>query len=188
MPVCGGDSDCKSFEFGLRWFESNRPHQMKKSILYLAKDNDALCSHCECEKTLITAPGQADCPWCGCGWLFTCIECRKAFTFARAVEWHGSWEDLARKDLEGFGRIPIDDSISEWVEFMKVFLADIKLHQQYVYFDGAIIPINESHIHLRGLHADHNLDFIPQVAALEDPTIVNDLLTNPDYWQAHHLS
>src|SRR5262249_18861030 len=52
--------------------------------VYLRKANNDLVSHCACAQAdaLVTAPSQMDCPWCGCGWLFICSRCRKAFTFA----------------------------------------------------------------------------------------------------------
>jgi hypothetical protein len=48
--------------------------------LYLRKANDDFVSHCKCPKadSLISSPGQMDCPWCGCGWLFICSRCNKA--------------------------------------------------------------------------------------------------------------
>jgi len=67
--------------------------------LYLAKANNNLISHCACPDALVTFPPQIDCPWCGCGWLFTCIECRKAFVFERAIESDSPWHELARRDL-----------------------------------------------------------------------------------------
>ena len=72
------------------------------SIIYLVKANDDLVSHCQCEQGIIAEPGQVGCPWCGCGWLFSCIKCRKAFTFATAVEIDKTWEELAREDLYSY--------------------------------------------------------------------------------------
>lgn len=56
------------------------------SILYLVKKNDDVISHCKCEESFVGEEGQLDCPWCGCGWLFSCSKCRKAFTFSEAAE------------------------------------------------------------------------------------------------------
>lgn len=50
--------------------------QSMTKTIYLIKDNDDLCSHCACETAYITFPPQMDCPWCGCGWLFSCTACR----------------------------------------------------------------------------------------------------------------
>ena len=49
---------------------------------------------------MIAAPVQMESPWNGEGWLFTCLNCRKNFTFARAVEVEESMEELAALDLE----------------------------------------------------------------------------------------
>ena len=54
-------------------------------VKYIAKANNDVLSHCQCADTLAAGPAQLDCPWCGCGWLFSCIKCRKAFTFGRVV-------------------------------------------------------------------------------------------------------
>jgi hypothetical protein len=69
------------------------------SRVYLCKDNDDLISHCTCREALVAPPGQADCPWCGCGWLFSCLSCRKAFTFARAVPGQKDLEMIVREHL-----------------------------------------------------------------------------------------
>ena len=71
--------------------------------LYLRKANDDLVSNCRCAKAeaLITAPCQMDCPWCGCGWLFICSHCRKAFTFAEAFEVEESWEATGERAIRG---------------------------------------------------------------------------------------
>ena len=74
--------------------------------LYLRKANNDLVSHCRCAKedALISSPCQMDCPWCGCGWLFTCSRCRKAFTFAEGVEVHESWEETANRTIRNLYR------------------------------------------------------------------------------------
>jgi hypothetical protein len=74
--------------------------------LYLQKANDDFVSHCRCHRgdALISSPAQMDCPWCGCGWLFTCGVCRKAFAFAEGVEINESWEETAERDVRAFFR------------------------------------------------------------------------------------
>ena len=37
---------------------------------------------CPVEETLAYT-GQKDCPWCGCGWLWSCYRCGKAFSVAQ---------------------------------------------------------------------------------------------------------
>ncbi len=76
---------------------------MASKIIYLKKANDDLVSNCKCNDGRITYPPQQDCPWCGCGWLFTCISSRKAFTFAAGIELETNWEELATADWKGWG-------------------------------------------------------------------------------------
>src|SRR5438046_1427339 len=98
-------------------------------MIYLRKANSDLIVHCKCGSGYISAPGQMDCPWCGCGWLFTCIDCRKAFTFAEAVEVDFTLEEMAQRDRTPFARsgteLPARE-ISDWVEFMRFFLREVE--------------------------------------------------------------
>jgi hypothetical protein len=156
--------------------------------IYLKKRSNDLVSHCDCVDALITFPPQADCPWCGCGWLFTCIECRKAFTFATAIEIDEPWEDLALRDLRSkFESEPSADDVREWVAFMKEYLAEAEVGKEYVAFDGRLIPSDKAALDFDGWHATHKLGFVPQVAALEDRSIIDNILSNVEYWQSHAL-
>lgn len=156
--------------------------------IYLLKDNDDLVSHCECERAYITFPPQLDCPWCGCGWLFTCIDCRKAFTFARAVNVEESLNELAIRDLEGrWHKPPSDEDIEQWVAAMEQLLANVEVQEQYVCFDGLFLPTSLGAVRFQGWHASHDLEFVPQVAALDDYFVREDILTNVDYWQSNAI-
>ena len=160
---------------------------MPKTI-YLIKDNDDLVSNCSCERAYISFPPQMDCPWCGCGWLFACTDCRKVFTFARGVEVNESWEELARRDLVGkWPESPSDDDIAEWIEAMQAILSEVEVSKQYVCLDGLIIPTDASGVDFCGWHAEHRHDFVPQVAALDDCFITENILSNVEYWQSHAI-
>src|SRR5438874_12347121 len=98
--------------------------------IYLRKANDDLVSHCGCDLTdaLISSPGQLDCPWCGCGWLFVCKQCRKAFTFAEGVEIDESWEDTGDRAVRAlYQRDPEPGEVAEWVGFMQILLTRVQL-------------------------------------------------------------
>src|SRR5688572_5768660 len=96
---------------------------------------------------MITFPPQMDCPWCGCGWLFTCIACRKAFTFAQGVLVNETWEATARRDLtNGWRKEPSEEEIGQWVEAMRELLAEVQVGRQYVCFDGLIIPTDAANV------------------------------------------
>jgi hypothetical protein len=151
--------------------------------IYLVKANNDLVSHCKCNDTPITFPPQMDCPWCGCGWLFTCIACRKAFTFACGVLVNEPWEETARRDMRnGWKREPSEGDVRQWVGAMQELLADVKLGGQYVCLDGLIIPTDAPGIRFEGWHSRHDLEFVPQVAALGERTVIDNLLANREYW------
>jgi hypothetical protein len=165
------------------------------SHIYLAKANNDVVSHCQCAEALITYPPQLDCPWCGCGWLFTCIECRKAFTFAKGVIVEESWEQTAMRDLrtwqEDDGSVspwaPEGGEVAKWIEVMKDLLSEVRVGEQYVCLDGLIIPTNATSVRFEGWHSRHDLPFVPQVQALRDRSVVSSLLSNPEYWQSAAL-
>jgi hypothetical protein len=124
-----------------------------------------------------------DCPWCGCGWLFICSRCRKAFTFAEAVELTESWEETAERAIRGlFQREPKPGQVEEWVGFMKILLKGILLGEKYVYLDGWVISTNAESVSVEGWHSQHDLEFVPQIAALEDPGVRTGLLSSKEYW------
>ena len=162
---------------------------MYTSIICLTKDNDDLVCHCTCRDAAIAYPGQLACAWCGSGWLFICIDCGKTFTFARGIEIDDSWEVLARHDLIGFGgKEPSPHHIQERAEAMRALLADVKVGQRYVYLDGVIIPADAASVHFTGWHARHDLDYVPQVKAVEDKAVIAEVLCNPRYWEENAVA
>jgi hypothetical protein len=145
-------------------------------------------AHCNCNNGLITFPPQMDCPWCGCGWLFTCIECRKAFTFAKGIVLDESWEETAKRDLGGrSGREPNTEDTESWVGAMKELLGEVVEGQEYVCLDGLIIPTGGSAVRFDGWHSRHDLPYVPQTAALSDPSVLRSILGNPKYWKSTAL-
>ena len=64
----------------------------------------------------------------------------------------------------------------------------IQLGQSYVYLDGFFIPADETDFEVRGWHAKHQFTKVPQVLALEDETIVEQVLGNPDYWTENEIT
>ncbi|MES2933617.1 MAG: hypothetical protein V4805_09040 [Pseudomonadota bacterium] len=158
------------------------------SIVYLVKKNDEFISFCSCKESLVGDPGQLDCPWCGCGWLFSCAKCRKAFSFAVAAEINKTWEEVAAEDLYGYNRKqPTHEEISEWVEVMKTMQSEIELGQTYVYLDGVFIPADEENFSMVGWYAKHEFAYVPQVAALKNSEIEQQVLSNPDYWRKNQI-
>jgi len=124
-----------------------------------------------------------DCPWCGCGWLFTCITCRKAFTFAEAVELDTTWEQLAKEDLLGrWHEEPSKEDIASWITAMQEILADIVIGQTYLIIDGSVFPVTTTDVMFDGWHAHLEFSVPPQVEALTDRNPLNSQLGNREYW------
>jgi hypothetical protein len=115
--------------------------------------------------------------------LFLCNRCRKAFTFAEGVEIKESWEQTAERTVRAiYQRDPEPGQAAEWTGAMKILLKDIQPGRQYVYFDGWVIPTTAKSVHIIGWHSWHALEFVPQVAALNDPEIRRELLSSREYW------
>jgi hypothetical protein len=158
------------------------------SIIHLVRANDDLISFCDCEQGIVNAPGQVDCPWCGCGWLFSCIKCRKAFAFAVAVELDTTWEALARQDLWAWlKQEPEQQDVDEWVVNMKSLTQFLELGKVYIYFDGYILPKDLKKFRMEGLKTKHQFDEVPQLTAMNYPEFKKNVLTNPDYWYEDEL-
>jgi hypothetical protein len=159
------------------------------NITYLQKAGDDVISHCSCGDGRMTFPAQMDCPWCGCGWLFTCISCRKAFTFAIGVELETTWEELAREDLiKKWHKEPAKKDVHDWVGAMKAILHDVMVGERYVLLDGSILRADSKDIEFDGWHAHHRFNALPQFDALDDRAILRKTLGNRDYWNANALS
>jgi len=80
-------------------------------------------------------------------------------------------------------KAPEQADVSEWVGAMKELLADVRIGEQYVYFDGLIVPVNAASLRFEGWHSRHDLPFVPQVAAMQNRTVLQTLLRSRDYWE-----
>ena len=156
--------------------------------VYLVKANDEVLSFCTCAEAMIAQPPQMDCPWCGCGWLFVCIECRKAFTFARGVEVDCSLEDIGRRDLAGqLGRTSKRVELHEWVELMEYLPANVECGKDYVYLDGNVRPTDIRKVRFDGWHARHQLEELPHLQALDDRSVLDSTVGSKAYWESRRL-
>jgi hypothetical protein len=161
---------------------------VKGTTLWLEKSRTDVCCHCRCKQGLVGAPGQLDCPWCGCGWLFTCIKCRKAFTFARPVRIDRTVEDLAEADWRAmFKKAPSKKDLKEWAQMLREFVGDLDEDEEYVYLDGVVIPVSATNFEFKGLFARHKLKRPPQVLALKRPDVLRTTLENVEYWTSREL-
>lgn len=136
------------------------------------------------------SPGQLDCPWCGCGWLITCINCKKAFTFAEVRECDQSlselgWAEARARDLE---HITTDADVADWAERMQDMLDFFEVGDIVVYLDGSYWKIDSGKIEFDGYFARHQFDRLPHRKATFDPSLLRSVLGDQNYWLDRKLS
>ncbi|RYZ15133.1 MAG: hypothetical protein EON61_01070 [Alphaproteobacteria bacterium] len=154
---------------------------------YIAKSSNDVLSHCTCEGEIAAGPAQLDCPWCGCGWLISCMECRKAFTFARVIDIDRTYEDIVREDFSRRDVEASEDDIQESAEWMAEAFADLTVGDIVVYLDGAYLSVDTTNFTYDGWFAQHDFDRLPHAVALEQPNALNETLGDKEYWLEREL-
>ncbi|GAB5389374.1 MAG: hypothetical protein Alpg2KO_23420 [Alphaproteobacteria bacterium] len=159
--------------------------------LFLYKANDDGISHCTCAPAdaVAMSPGQMDCPWCGCGWLISCRNCNKSFTFAVVRETDESLIELGRKEVEarGISDSVTEEEIADWAEAMAADINRFEPGQIVVYLDGHYWPVDTVDIEFDGYFARHHLQRLPHILAAIDPALIDRLLGDKDYWMKRQL-
>lgn len=159
---------------------------MPSKSLWLVRDSQDLINWCTCEIGIAGSLPQLDCPWCGCGWLFSCIQCRKAFTFARAAFVDMSLDELASQDIQSrCNRIPTDTEVRAWIDSNAWMVANLSPGDRVVVLDGVILPTDHAGpLRIEGWHSRHELAWLPHTRALADPSVMSEMFRNADYWKA----
>ena len=148
---------------------------------FFFKKNDKVLSYCQCVNEPANSSIQLDCPWCGCGWLFTCSKCQKAFTFAEVRETDQSLLELGRRDLTA--RCPVSENeIAAWAQAMSEVLDCFKLGDTVIYLDGSYWTVDATDVEFTGDFAAHKLAYLPHAEALSEPSRLQTVLGNKDYW------
>jgi hypothetical protein len=152
-------------------------------IKLLAKASDDVLSHCQCSTPLASLPGQLDCPWCGCGWLISCTQCRRAFTYARVVEVETDYETYVQDDRRRGGYADYDPSeLNDCASWLEDTLADIPVGKTVVYLDGMYFDVGANPGAFEGLYALHALERLPHFEALRTPALLRATLGELSYW------
>lgn len=153
-------------------------------IKWFAKANDDVISHCKCENALAATNGQLDCPWCGCGWMISCIDCRRGFIFARIVEVDSTYEAVLTTDARNRGLKAVTAAaIRDYAAWMSEALAPFPIGATIVYLDGDYFQADATNIQFEGLYARHDLDRLPHAISLEQPNYLREVLGDPSYWR-----
>lgn len=152
-------------------------------VKWIAKANDDVLSHCRCTGVLSATTGQFDCPWCGCGWLISCIECGRAFVYARVIETDRAYTDIAAEDARnrGLKNVTAED-VEAVAETMQAQMEAFSVGATLVYLDGKYFPIDTCAIDFEGFFAFHKLDRLPHAVALEDASYLSSFLGDRRYW------
>ena len=98
-----------------------------------------------------------------------------------------SLHELAVRDLKAWPEPPSDADLEQWIGAMEELLADVVVGEQYVCLDGLYIPTSASAVRFQGWHAVHDLDFVPHVAALDDYSVLENILASQEYWQSNAI-
>ena len=157
-------------------------------IKLLAKANDDVLSHCQCSTPLASLPGQLDCPWCGCGWLIGCTQCRRAFTYSRVVEVETDYEIFVQGDRRRGKYDDFDPSeLKDCALWLEETLADIPVGRTVVYLDGMYFDVDAEPGLFKGLYALHELQHLPHFEALTRPSLLRATLGERSYWLERRL-
>ncbi|MFK7820241.1 MAG: hypothetical protein AB8G99_16080 [Planctomycetaceae bacterium] len=152
---------------------------------FFFKSNQQLISHCECDNEPAMSTCQMDCPWCGCGWLFSCSKCSKAFTFAEVRETDLSLEQIAKREAStrGIQDSIGDDDIADWVLNMSQIVGEFEVGDQVVYIDGEYLKSDAESVEFDGYFAAHKFEKLPHAEALAtNPDLLDEILGQPSYW------
>lgn len=150
---------------------------------FLFKASDAVLSHCGCTDAPASSTSQLDCPWCGCGWLIGCLNCRKAFTFAEVRETEIPLVEFARRDAAARGLTDISEAeFEEWAAEMAEMLDVFDVGDIVVYLDGGYFTVDSADVEFEGYFAAHRLDRLPHAEALQDPAMLDRVLGDKRYW------
>jgi len=167
-------------------------------VLYLTRASAEGVCFCSCPEALAVPPGvgQMACPWCGCGWLFSCVLCRKAFTFARVIETDLTPLMLIDLDRLGYNRSrlagppnpalwALDQEIDRRRRdvFESNHLRHLVVGEEYVYLDGLVLPACPGpnvEIHAVGIYGNHHRE-LPQAVHRASPEAMRRALDRP-YW------
>lgn len=148
------------------------------------KANNDLISFCECEGAFGTT-GQLDCPWCGCGWMFACTNCNRAFTFGEVFETDITPLELGRK-MEQTTTEPDDEVALSYVGWLEDEPSVRMPGETVVILDGSIHPIDARNITFDGWFARHRLEQLPQTVARNRDELLA-ILGDVRYWTDREL-
>ena len=70
---------------------------------------------------------------------------------------------------------------------MKELLSGVRPGGRYVIIDGSVIAADSQGITFDGWHSHHDFASLPQIEALSDKSVLDEKLSNREYWQSTAL-
>jgi hypothetical protein len=162
-------------------------------LKYLIRSSTDVICHCKCPEAdaLVAHPigAQAGCPWCGCGWLWSCTVCRKSFTFAKVVDLPMPYADFVHDDALRWGMSADEVNgkrggrlVAQGAEILKRFTAPLLVDREYVLLDQCAVLAYEPVIGLVGKVRVHDFPLPPQTVARKAGNEELELLLDSRYW------
>jgi predicted ABC-type ATPase len=144
--------------------------------------------HCKCKLAFASIESQLSCPWCGCGWLFTCTRCGLAFTYAKVVDLPDDYRAVAGQLLvRRFGQVMDAELIEEASEDLKRRIEGFDVGDRVVYLDGHHLKLSSEPVAIYGRHSEHHFDVSPHWQELRVAGRLKRELSDPRYWQRTKL-
>ncbi len=142
---------------------------------------DGVCL-CECPRALVGMPGQMDCPWCGCGWLFNCAACGRSFTYAKPVWISMPLGQIVEQDMLARGWKHDPSAFAAAAEGMAEMLSKVEGNGEYVYLDGLFLPLQTRNTEVQGTSANHKITVLPHLLERRMPGTLESVLGDGKYW------
>jgi hypothetical protein len=156
---------------------------------WLVKSSEDTICFCECDgdNAIAAPPGwsQMDCPWCGCGWLFTCATCGLAFTYAVCKD----APDLTPARLANdyykrvFGEPCPPERLRVYAGEVVSKLTPLVVGAEYIVLDGQALNTSITAAVFTGEYANHSLAALPHVKYRGDREGLVQAMCR-DYWLA----
>lgn len=70
---------------------------------------------------------------------------------------------------------------------MQELIEHIEVGKSYIYLDGFFIPKDEEDFIAEEWNSKHDFPKVPQVLALDDPSVLENVLGNANYWRENEI-
>jgi hypothetical protein len=115
--------------------------------------------------------------------MIPCIECGKAFVFARVIETDKTYQQLVRLMCEHLNWTLDYAEIAEEGLWMRSAIEPLTIGDIVVYLDGAFFPVGTENLEFEGIYANHQFERLPHAITLQQSGALRLVLGDPRYWR-----